>query len=195
MRVYNWIKDQIEKCGEAAMQNAVAMVIPREFLNSQMPEAMYNNEDAYKMMVDLTEENNKLSADLREADVKNRALRARMIVAINDSRGESSDEECANCHEAGCDGNGTVNLMHDEGAKNLIVGIVQQAMKDYRGALCECRRQGYDINTHRMVCDCERFFRSGWFYELTGFEGETVIESIRKDLGIKYDRKGTKNDT
>ena len=56
---------------------------------------------------------------------------------------------------------------------NLANAIIVQAANDYRKAL-----RG---NDKRVICDCERFFRSHWYLTLTNLDGEVLIEKLRKE--------------
>lgn len=61
--------------------------------------------------------------------------------------------------------------MGDElkGYENLVVGIVKLAISDYKYGSDE-RKQ-----------DAEGFFKSDWFYDLTGFDGNYVIRQLKGD--------------
>lgn len=67
-----------------------------------------------------------------------------------------------------------------EGIENLANAIILQAVKDYRKAL-----KGFSLNgksSAAVIADCERFFRSEWFKELTDVDGEYLIINIRKEF-------------
>jgi len=71
--------------------------------------------------------------------------------------------------------------MTNEGLENLTNAIVLQAVKDYRKAL-----KGFSINgksSTAVIADCERFFRSDWYSQLTNVDGECLITTIRKEYG------------
>ena len=71
--------------------------------------------------------------------------------------------------------------MTNEGLENLTNAIVLQAVKDYRKAL-----KGFSINgksSTAVIADCERFFRSEWYSQLTNVDGECLITTIRKEYG------------
>ena len=68
-----------------------------------------------------------------------------------------------------------------EGIENLTNAIILQAVKDYRKAL-----KGLSLNgksSTAAIADCERFFRSDWYRQLTNVNGEYLIATIRKELG------------
>ena len=69
-----------------------------------------------------------------------------------------------------------------EGFENLANAIIVQAVKDYRKAL-----SGVSLNSRPSACvitECERFFRSEWFRELTDVDGEYLIKTIRKEYEL-----------
>ena len=73
-------------------------------------------------------------------------------------------------------------MINDEGIENLTNAIVLQAVKDYRKAL-----KGFSINgksSSAVIADCERFFRSEWYRQLTNVDGEYLITNIRKEYGL-----------
>jgi len=66
-----------------------------------------------------------------------------------------------------------------EGYNRLAAAVVEQAVKDYRGALkCLYRRPG-NQDTIKTIEECERFFRRdmGAYVDL---DGEQIIRVIRK---------------
>ena len=72
--------------------------------------------------------------------------------------------------------------MTDEGIEILANAIILQAVKDYRKAL-----KGLSLNgesSTAVIADCERFFRSEWYRQLTNVDGEYLIATIRKE-GVK----------
>ena len=69
-----------------------------------------------------------------------------------------------------------------EGFENLANAIILQVVKDYRKALSGCKVEKRDSKS--VIAECERFFRSEWFRELTDVNGEYLITSIRKEYGL-----------
>lgn len=57
--------------------------------------------------------------------------------------------------------------------QKLSNAIVLQAVKDYRTALAQ--------NDTQAMVECERFFRSQWFFTLTNIDGEFLIEKLRAE--------------
>lgn len=87
-------------------------------------------------------------------------------------------------------------MLNEIGQNNLIVGIIQQSIKDYKNSLRYLIRKGQmneDFNLtdesysysepYKLVCECELFFNSEWFKYLTGTTvGAEIIERIRKEV-------------
>jgi hypothetical protein len=69
----------------------------------------------------------------------------------------------------------------DVGYRKLAMAVVTASVKDYRGALYKLKTKGI---RSWVIQDCERFFRSGWFYELTNMDGDRLINIIRKNVGV-----------
>ena len=69
-----------------------------------------------------------------------------------------------------------------EGFENLANAIILQAVKDYRRALSEFSLNSTP-NTY-VIEQCETFFRSEWFQELTDADGEYLIKTIRKEYEL-----------
>lgn len=66
--------------------------------------------------------------------------------------------------------------------QELANAIVMQAVKDYRIALLHSKKRpdnnGYQIE----VASLERFFRSGWFGELTSINAEYLIRRVNEEV-------------
>lgn len=68
--------------------------------------------------------------------------------------------------------------MHPEGIHNLIEGIVQQAAHDFRqGMKTEAKLHKPSLQR----ADAEKFFRSNWFYNLTGLDGAYIVRRMRNE--------------
>ena len=68
------------------------------------------------------------------------------------------------------------------GIEDLSNAIVLQAVKDYRTALA-----GHDVNgrdSKSVIEECERFFQSEWFNNLTKIDSKYLMETIRKEFEI-----------
>lgn len=69
--------------------------------------------------------------------------------------------------------------MTDSGAHNLIAAIVNQAVNDYKNILRASKRHPEDPTIEGRKHEIERFFTGGYFYELTGYDGETLIRRLK----------------
>lgn len=65
--------------------------------------------------------------------------------------------------------------------ENLANAIVVQAANDYRKALHDLKKNSKYEPALFMKRDCERFFRSAWFAVLTNLNGETLMDSLKKE--------------
>ena len=68
----------------------------------------------------------------------------------------------------------------ETGIENLSNAIILQAVKDYRIAL-----SGRDVNgrdSKSVIEECERFFQSEWFNNLTKIDCKYLMETIRKEF-------------
>ncbi|MDO4460820.1 MAG: hypothetical protein Q4C42_12225 [Clostridia bacterium] len=65
--------------------------------------------------------------------------------------------------------------------EELCNAIVLQAVKDYREAKIKLSYYGRDYEAKRMLDECLRFFRSGWFGLLTDLDPEFLIERLDKE--------------
>lgn len=70
--------------------------------------------------------------------------------------------------------------MIPEKIQDLCNAIIEQTVKDYRKALAG------EYVEHKfpkyVIVECERFFRSTWYFILTKVDGEHLITEIRKEL-------------
>ena len=72
---------------------------------------------------------------------------------------------------------------------DLAAEIVDQAKSDYLLSV-KWLKNHTNVRTrkeverraecYRLINDCERFFVSQWFYELTGFDGKQMLERLKK---------------
>ena len=67
--------------------------------------------------------------------------------------------------------------------ENLANGIILQAVKDYRTALQALKRNPNNYKARYLKKDCEKFFLSGWFMELTELDGPALMNKLRKEAG------------
>jgi len=61
--------------------------------------------------------------------------------------------------------------MCEQGIENLVTGIVSQAAKDYRKV--RHLEDSYEKQ------ELEEFFLSKWFYQLTGVDGQMVLDRLK----------------
>ena len=68
-----------------------------------------------------------------------------------------------------------------EGYKNLAGAVVLQAVKDWRDAAKKVSKKPENPEACRMKSKCEEFFRSDWFYELSGLEGVYILRKLKEE--------------
>ena len=76
--------------------------------------------------------------------------------------------------------------------KMLALAIVEQAVKDYKNAVRYIEKHRFQVLSGkqrekmnekiRQYNDCICFFRSQWFYELTGCEGRELLKRLDKEM-------------
>lgn len=74
----------------------------------------------------------------------------------------------------------------DEGALDLLAGIIKRATQDWRNAKRSLRRRPYAETAkiqEAIVKECEGFFRSKYFARMTGINGEAFIRMLREQEG------------
>lgn len=74
----------------------------------------------------------------------------------------------------------------DEGALDLLAGIIRRATMDWKNAKRSLRRRPYADDAkirEAEVKECEVFFRSRYFTGLTGINGEAFIRMLREQEG------------
>lgn len=82
--------------------------------------------------------------------------------------------------------------MNDDGIRNLINGIVLQAVKDYKSAL---RRYNMESDKEKKararyeIQECERYFRED-ISAYCRIDGEKIISKIRGDVEKSLNNKG-----
>lgn len=78
----------------------------------------------------------------------------------------------------------------DEGARNLICGIVRQTADDYKNAVRRLRRNPVRADAMLMIDDCKRFLMSAHFGALTGMDGRQMLRRIRVKYGVHEETEG-----
>ncbi len=74
-----------------------------------------------------------------------------------------------------------MQYIDDNGVNNLIYGIVKKAVDDWKQAKKRLAKNPAAKQAEWMVTDCEAFFRSDYFTNLTGMDGEEFLELLKKD--------------
>lgn len=72
----------------------------------------------------------------------------------------------------------------DEGALDLLAGIIRLATQDWKNARRSLRRRPYSAKAviyEAEIKECERFFRSAYFSKMTGINGEAFIRMLREE--------------
>lgn len=76
--------------------------------------------------------------------------------------------------------------MDDNGCMNLVCAIVKKAVDDWKNAKKRLGKNPHNVTAQGIVTDCECFFRSEYFYHLTGMDGEEFLKRLRMEsLDVK----------
>ena len=70
----------------------------------------------------------------------------------------------------------------DEAYTKLSNAIIIQAAKDYRKALKRLKEHPHDTDARGVKDECERFFRSYWYSQLTNVDGEILIKKLQAEV-------------
>ena len=76
---------------------------------------------------------------------------------------------------------GNKNLAEDPYGR-LANAIILQAVADYRVALKKIKAHPKDRKAIDEALEIERFFRSGWYSQLTSVDGEFIIRKIMGEV-------------
>lgn len=68
-----------------------------------------------------------------------------------------------------------------EGYQTLATAIVAQAAKDYRTAVRQLKKHPDSQKAAAMKRECERFFHSRWYSQLTGVDPDYILNRIREE--------------
>lgn len=74
----------------------------------------------------------------------------------------------------------------DQGALNLMAGIVKQAAQGWHNAQRNLRmhpRSKKAVEHEMVINECERFFRSPHFARITGLDGKAFIRALKENEG------------
>lgn len=72
--------------------------------------------------------------------------------------------------------------MTDAGAERLAQGIVKQACADWTKAMRRLKKAPDCDEADYIRRECERFFRSDFFFQLTGVSSKTFLDLLRRTL-------------
>ena len=75
----------------------------------------------------------------------------------------------------------------NDGYEELANAIVMQAVKDWRKAVRTLKKRPRYEAAKQMRDECERFFRSEWFEELTSVDGSVILRKLKQEAGINDD--------
>ena len=64
---------------------------------------------------------------------------------------------------------------------SLANAIVIQAAKDYRAAIRQLKKHPDSQKTAALKLECERFFHSRWYSQLTGVDPNYILDRIREE--------------
>ena len=70
----------------------------------------------------------------------------------------------------------------EDSYERLANAIILQAVTDYRTALKKIRKNPGNRDAIDEALRIERFFRSGWYSQLTSVDGEYLIRKLREDI-------------
>ena len=76
---------------------------------------------------------------------------------------------------------GNKNLAEDP-YERLANAIILQAVTDYKTALKKIRKNPGNRDAIDEALRIERFFRSGWYSQLTSVDGEYLIRRLRDEV-------------
>lgn len=68
------------------------------------------------------------------------------------------------------------------GYQALANAIVEQAVKDYRKALCRLKQRPGCTIAMVTVREVESFFHSAWYAQLTEIDPDYLIDRLRKEV-------------
>ena len=68
--------------------------------------------------------------------------------------------------------------------ENLANAIVLQAVKDWRSAVRTLKKRTRYDPAKQMKEECEQFFLSEWFEQLTSVDGRYLLRKLKQEEGI-----------
>ena len=87
---------------------------------------------------------------------------------------------------------GSKNLAEDH-YERLANAIVLQAVSDYRVALKKIKAHPKNREAISEALEIEKFFRSGWYSQLTDVDGEYLIRRLQDEIRQSESIRGKKN--
>ena len=87
---------------------------------------------------------------------------------------------------------GSKNLAEDP-YERLVNAIVLQAVSDYRVALKKIKAHPKNREAISEALEIEKFFRSGWYSQLTDVDGEYLIRRLQDEIRQSESIRGKKN--
>ena len=87
---------------------------------------------------------------------------------------------------------GSKNLAEDP-YERLANAIVLQAVSDYRVALKKIKAHPKNREAISEALEIEKFFRSGWYSQLTDVDGEYLIRRLQDEIRQSESFRGKKN--
>ena len=87
---------------------------------------------------------------------------------------------------------GNKNLAEDP-YERLANAIILQAVADYRVAPKKIKAHPKDRKAIDEALEIERFFRSGWYSQLTSVDGEYLIKKLQDEVIQSESIRGRKN--
>ena len=87
---------------------------------------------------------------------------------------------------------GSKNLAEDP-YERLANAIVLQAVSDYRVALKKLKAHPKNREAISEALEIEKFFRSGWYSQLTDVDGEYLIRRLQDEIRQSESIRGKKN--
>ncbi len=68
--------------------------------------------------------------------------------------------------------------------ENLANAVILQAVKDWRWAVKVLKKRSRYLPAREMREDCEKFFRSEWFGQLTGIDGSFILQKLKQEAEL-----------
>ena len=71
-----------------------------------------------------------------------------------------------------------------DGYEELASAIILQAVKDWRSAVRKLKKRPRYDPAKQMKEECEQFFLSEWFEQLTSVDGRYLLRKLKQEEGI-----------